>query len=452
MKRSDLHQYQCEAVDYVKTHQKSFAAVDLGLGKTVIALTVIADLIASGEIKNVFIIAPLRVVYSVWRQEAALWEHTKHLTFSLIHGSNKGEIFKNTTADINIINPEGLLWVRNNKPKRLPGDMLIVDEASAFKDPSTQRFKTLKKYSKAFDRVVLMSGTPAPNSLENLWAPYYLLDSGERLFPSFSKFRNTCFRQTDYMGYTWEVKPGMKQLIYEKVADITLRLDKDDHLDMPDLVVIPTRITLDAKIRKMYDTFEKDMFLAFDDNEVSASMVPIVSLKCRQLAQGFVYTDDGETIHLHDGKIEALKELLEELDGSPALVAYTFKADAVALATAFPKAPFINGATSATEDEVTIKKWNAGELPILFAQEQAVSHGLNMQTGGDTVIWYTPTWSSERNEQLNARVFRQGQKSKRVRIFVIMAEDTIDEAVYAAVVEKLGNQKEFLNAIRDYKR
>ena len=452
MKRSDLHQYQTDAIDYVKEHKCCFMAIDLGLGKTVIALTAISDLLAAGEIKQAFVIAPLRVVYSVWRQEAANWQHTKHLTFDVAHGAKKGEVLRNSTANVVLMNVEGALWIRDNKPKKLPGCALIVDEASMLKDPSTQRFKTLKKYYRQFERRIMMSGTPAPNSLLNLWAPMYILDGGDRLFPAFYRYKSACFRQTDWQGYNWQIKPGMQNAIYRKVSDITLRLDKYDHLDMPDLVTVPTRVTLDAKTRKMYDQFEKDMFLEWDDKEISASMAPIVSLKCRQLAQGFVYTDEGETVHLHKAKTEALKELVEELDGQPALVAYGFKADADALSQAFPEAKFINGSTATVDDARTITAWNRGEVPILFAQEQAVSHGLNLQAGGSVVVWYTPTWSAERYDQLNARVFRQGQKSKTVRIFIIVAENTIDEVVMSAVNNKLAGQKELLDALNTYRK
>ena len=449
--REDMHQYQVEAVDYIIDTPKAYLALDLGLGKTVIALTAISDLLAAGEIKSVFVIAPLRVVYNVWRQEAAQWEHIRHLTFSIIHGGNKGTTFRNTTADVNLINIEGMLWVRDNKPKKLPGCMLIVDEASMLKSPSTQRFKVLKRYHRQFSRAVMMSGTPAPNSLLNLWAPYYLLDGGDRLFPAFYRYKSACFRQTDWHGYTWEIKPGMKPLIYQKVADITLRLDKYDHLDMPELVVVPTKTSLDEKTRKLYDKLEKEMFLEFEDHEVSATMAPVIALKCQQLSQGFLYTDEGETVTVHKNKLEALTELLEELDGQPALVPYHFKADFAALHEAFPKASYINGTTTTAEDEQTIRLWNRGEIPLLFAQAQGISHGLNLQKGGSVIIWYSMTWSAEIWDQTIGRVHRQGQKSKSVRIFVLMNEDTIDEVMFSVVNSKLEGQKQFLDALNTYR-
>jgi len=448
LKRDQMHDYQKRAVGYILDKKKCYLAVDLGLGKTIMVLTAIADLIESGQISSAFIFAPLRVVQTVWRQEAKKWEHTKHLKFSVVHGPNKQQAF-DAEADIYLMNYEGLLWMRNNNMSSLRGEMLVIDEGSAIKDPTTNRFKMLRKYSRNKEYAVVMSATPAPNSLLDLWGQYFIIDHGTRLFTSYHKFRHVCFEQTDYFGYSWRIKSGMDKIIHKRIGDITLRLDKKDYLELPGNVVVPMHVTLPPKSRKMYEQLEKEMFMQLDeDTVIDVINAATMSNKCRQICQGAVYDADGSAYHLHEEKISALKEVVEESSGSPILCAYSYRSEVPMLMRAFPDAEFINGDTK--DVETLVEQWNKGQIPLLFVQPQSVSHGLNMQTGGNIIVWLGLTWSSEQWSQLIGRLDRQGQ-TELVRVVQIIASDTVDEVMVEVVNGKLSNQNDLLTALKSYK-
>lgn len=443
-----MHNYQNRGVGYIIEKKHCYLAVDLGLGKTIMVLTAITDLIQTGEISSAFIFAPLRVVQTVWKQEAAKWEHTRHLKFSTVHGPDKEQRF-NADADIYLMNYEGLLWMRKNNIPQLRGDMLVIDEGSAIKDPTTQRFKMLRRLSRNRKYSVVMSATPAPNSLLDLWAQYFILDHGERLFPSFHKFRHVCFEQADYFGYSWRIKPGMDKTIHKRIGDMTLRLDGADYLELPGHIVVPMKITLPPKARKQYDQLEKEMFLQMDDdNVIEVINAATLSNKCRQVCQGAVYDQDGSAYHIHDEKIKALQEIVEESGGAPILCAYSYRSEVPVLMKAFPDAEFINGDTKNVEE--LVEQWNDKQIQLLFVQPQSVSHGLNMQTGGNIIVWLGLTWSSEQWTQLIGRLDRQGQ-TELVRVVQVIAEDTVDEVMVSVVTNKLTNQKELLNALKTYK-
>jgi SNF2 family DNA or RNA helicase len=442
----NLHEYQLEGIEYIQSKPKCYLAMDIGLGKTVITLTAINELLKSGEITSVMVIAPLRVVTNVWMQEAKQWEHLQHLTFSLVRGDRQAAIDKK--ADIYLMNPEGLLWVRDKGIKNLPGDMLVIDEASMFKDSSTQRFKVIKKHLHGYKRTVCLSGTPAPNSLLNLWPAYFILDQGKRLFPTFGKYKHTCFEQADYFGYSWKIKHGMEKLIYQRVGDITLRMDKKAYLELPETVEIDMRFDLPEKARQQYEDLEKDMFLELDEGNIVAANAVALTSKCRQFTQGVVYDEDGACTIFHKAKIEVLQEIIEESEGDPIMVAYSFRSEVALLKKAFPDAPFINGATG--DIDHIIQDWNDRKIPLLFVQPQSISHGLNMQFGGNILVWYAMDYSYERYVQLCGRLERQGQ-TKSVKIIRIIANNTVDEMIKEALTSKADTQNKFLDALTHYR-
>lgn len=447
-KYEDLHEYQVKAVGYILRKKKCYLAVDLGLGKTIIVLTAIRELIDSGQIESAYIFAPLRVIQSVWKQEALAWDHTKELTFSTVHG-DKETAFEQK-ADIYLMNFEGLLWLRNKQISSLPGEMLVIDEGSAIKDPTTERFKQIRRLTRNKDYAVVMSATPAPNSLLDLWSQYFVLDHGERLFTSFHKFRHTCFEQADYFGYSWKLRHGMDKLIYKRVGDITLRLDREDYLTLPGRLIIPTYVELPAKARKIYEQMEKEMFAQIDEETSIEAMNPaVVSGKCRQICQGAIYSDDGTASHIHDVKVKALEEIIDESGGAPILCAYSFRSEVPVLMKKWPDAVFINGDT---KDVDPIKEaWNRKEIPLLFVQPQSVSHGLNLQMGGNIIVWLGLTWSSETWDQLIGRLDRQGQ-AELVRVFQIIARDTVNEVMVEVVDKKMKGQGKLLDALNDYRQ
>jgi len=446
--RKDMHEYQERGVRYILSKKKCYLAVDLGLGKTITVLTAIVDLIEEGLIESAFIFGPLRVIQSVWKQEAALWEHTQHLTFSTVHGPDKAGAF-NRKADVYLMNYDGLLWMKKQNIPALRGEMLVIDEGSAIKDPTTERFKQLRRLSRNRDYTVVMSATPAPNSLLDLWSQYFILDGGTRLFPAYAKYKHTCFEQADYFGYSWKIRPGLEKVIYNRIGDITLRLDSKDYLQLPGHIVVPMYVDLPEKARNQYDHLEKHMFMEMaDESFIEVMNAASLSNKCRQMCQGAVYDEDGVPVYVHEEKLKALKEVIDESGGVPILCAYSFRSEVPVFMKHFPDAEFINGDCKNADEIVTM--WNRKEIKLLFVHPQSVSHGLNMQTGGNLIVWIGLTWSSEQWSQLIGRLDRQGQ-TELVRVVQIVARDTVDEAMMSVVNGKLTGQEALLSALRAYR-
>jgi SNF2 family DNA or RNA helicase len=476
------HKYQEESVKFLLEHACAGLFLDPGLGKTSISLAAITVLKNKKMIKKTLIIAPLRVAYQVWRQEATKWLDFEGLTFELLHGPDKDEALRRK-ADIYIINPEGLDWLfksekkktdsgRTNvkvdigKFKKLGFDLLLVDELSKFKHTNTNRFKALKKVLPSFSRRWGLTGSPMPNGLLDLFGQAFILDEGHALGQYITHYRNKYFTAIDPQGYKLVVRKGAEKEIYERLKPLALRLSADDHLDLPKKVENNIFIDLPEKVMKVYKSVEAELFAELDEGLIVAANAAGASGKCRQIASGGIYIDDDIDIssniyklikkakgkdwaELHDMKLEALEDLFEELQGSPILVAYDFKHSLTRLQKKFGKdIPYIGGGVSTARSMELEKQWNNGELPYLFAHPKAVAHGLNLQEAGNHVCWLDPTWDFELYDQFNRRVLRQGNTNKRVFIHHIMARSTVDELIIKAVKSKARNQNNFFEALK----
>lgn len=454
--RADMRPYQIRAVETVSRLPGCALFLDMGLGKTVTVQTAILDMRASGAIKAALVIGPIRVIETVWRQEAEEWEHMKGLRFSLVRGTAEQRIAAlSAPADIYLINFEMVKWLFDHLKGKMPFDMLVVDESSAFKAPGTIRFRTMRYAVKHFRRRVIMTGTPTPNTLLEIWPQIYLLDEGARLGTAFSRFKSRFFQQMDYHGYKWEPRPGAAKAIQDLLNPISIRLDRTDLLDLPPVTYNKVKVVLPTDAMVMYREFERKMFLELDNSEeVEAVNAAVLTMKCVQIANGAVYTTPDpahpEVRHvavLHAAKVDALAEIVDET-GSPVMVAYQFAHDLERLKQ-WRDAPHIGGGQIQPTNEI-VDAWNRGELPLLYVHPQSASHGLNMQHGGHTIVFFSLTWSAEQRAQLIARLDRSGQKFPVV-VHDIIAERTVDEVVSMAVDRKLRGQAQLLDSLNRYR-
>lgn len=465
----NLRNYQWKALKFVIDHPFCALFLDMGLGKTVSVLSAIKHLFHKDRLKGpVLVVAPIRVIRGVWRQEALKWSHTRKLTFSLVHGNQKQRMEALARpAHIYLINPEGVKWlidyymrlVRGDREKfnaKWPFKFLVVDESTFFKDGSTLRFKALKKALPLFERRVILTGTPTPNSLLQIWAQMFLVDMGARLGLTFNGFRDRFFEKQDYMGYSFSLRDGAKAYIDRLLRPIVLRLQDSDWLDLPPLIQDYIRIDLPPRARKMYDDFEREMFLELDTAEVEAMHAATLTQRCHQIANGAIYALDKETAVkdwyvLHDAKVEALKEYIEELNGERAIIAFTFKHDLARLRAALPDAPVMGP----TNTERIVTEWGEGKHQFVLIHPQSGGHGVNnLQIGCRRVLFFSIPWSGEHHMQLIARVGparRSGEKEPTI-VHHIVANGTVDEAIVQALERKATSQHDLLDALKDYKR
>lgn len=447
-----LYDYQKKAIEWMKDHPKSYLALDMGLGKTAITLK---------WIKNIktptLVIAPLRTISTTWPDEIAKW--APGLKYTILHGSKKVENL-NRRADVYLINYEGLPWLfealkhYHKATGKVPFRALVLDEGSMIKSHSTKRFKLLKLLQPLFQKyITILSGTPAPNSLLDLWSQYFILDAGERLEKYITHYRQNYFYQADRMGFVWKLNRGADRVIYNKIGDITYRLDSEDYLKLPEMIKNVIKVPISAKLMTQYKLLEKEFFLALDDSETLAVFnMASLSMKLRQFLQGAVYTDvDHNFKVLHEEKLRVLKSIVEESGGAGILCAVQFRFELEMIRKIFPKVPYIAGGVSAQRATTLINQWNRGELPLLLCHPASLSHGVNLQTGGHTVLWYGLTWSLEQYLQLNKRLHRNGQKHAVV-IHHLVVPGTIDERVMKAINTKFKTQSELLDYLRDQRR
>lgn len=444
--RSDLHPYQRQAVDFILERKRVALLLDLGLGKTVSTLTAMADLLDGCMVNRVLVIAPLRVANSVWRQEAANWEHTADLDVAVCTGpvaERRAALARD--AEIIVINRENVPWLVQHYGKRWPFDAVVVDESSSFKNPSAKRFKALKRVLPAIDYVVLLTGTPSPNGLLDLWAQVYLLDRGEALGRTMTAYKRTFF-ESDFMGYTWTPRPGSAETIHERIAPMVLSMSASDYLQVPERIDLTERVTLPATARRFYTELERELLAPLDNGEeIEAATAAVLANKLLQASNGAMYTDaQGQWEELHGAKLDALAELIEGNPSENILVAYNFKSDLARLQARFPQAEVLDKAGEAVE------RWNAGTVPLLLAHPASASMGLNLQAGGSTIVWFGLTWSLEFYQQFCGRLHRQGQ-TKPVRIVHIVAEGTIDERVLQVLGGKDKTQAALLDALKPKK-
>ena len=436
------HNYQRYAIDFIENNPISALFMDMGLGKTVTTLTALSELAFDYfDISKILVIAPKRVAEDTWKREIEKWEHLKDITYSIVLGSKEQrEKALSKKALIYIINRENVPWLIENH--KWDFDTVVIDELSSFKSNKAQRFKALKKIRPSLKRIIGLTGTPAPNSLMDLWSEIYLLDMGQRLGRYIGGFRERFFtpdkRNRDVI-FSYKPREGAENKIYELISDICLSMKALDHIKMPELILNNVEVEMGVKQKALYDKFKADMVLSLDGKELDAVNAAALSNKLIQMANGAVYDDEKCVVYIHDKKLDALEDLIEAANGKPVLVAYWYKHDKDRIMKRF-LAEEIN--TSAD-----IEKWNNGEMHIALIHPASAGHGLNLQQGGSTIVWFGLTWSLELYQQLNARLYRQGQKNT-VIIHHIVTKGTIDENVINALERKNVGQNALIEAVK----
>lgn len=470
------HPYQKKAVKFLLEHAASALFLDPGLGKTSITLAAIKVLKQKKIINKVLLIAPLRVCHSVWPREVEKWKDFSGLRICVLHGPNKDKLLKED-ADIYVINSEGLEWLLQvqktrtlkgktkisvdlQRWKRLNFDTLVVDELSKFKHTNTNRFKAMKLIIGTFQRRWGLTGSPAPNGLMDLFGQCYILDQGRSLGPYVTYYRMKYFVK-GFDGLTWTIRKGAEEEIYNRIAPLALRMSAEDYLDMPTLIENDIYVDLPDQAAEIYFSLENDLIAKIKDKVVTAGNAAAASMKCRQVANGGIYLDaevqalvklpksSREWANLHYEKVNALADLVEELQGSPLLVAYDFEHDLDRLREKLGKdVPYIGGGVSVKRAKELEQAWNAGKLPVLLGHPQSIAHGLNLQEVGHHVAWHSMTWDFELYDQFIYRVRRQGNKSKKVFVHHIMAKGTIDSVILRALKSKNRGQNALFDALK----
>lgn len=439
------HDYQTRAKDFILEHPKAGMLLEMGLGKTVITLTAIDVLINElFEVDRVLVIAPKRVAEDTWTREHAKWDHLRHLRVSKVLGSpEQRRRALAVDADIYVIGRDNVVWLVEQCRQGWPFDMVVIDELSSFKNPQAKRFRALKKVIPKASRVVGLTGTPSANGLMDLWAEIFLLDRGERLGHTLGAYREKYFRpgaRNGYVVFKWEPLRGSREKIEAAISDICISMSADDYLTLPKRIDNLIPVKLSPQEMKQYKTMEAEQLLHIDDEDVVALNAAAVMTKLLQIANGSVYSHEGNVVRLHDAKLEALLEIIDTTD-SPVLIFYSYKHDLAAIKAAIPGARTLDG----PED---IAEWNAGRVQVLLAHPASVGYGLNLQEGGHVIVWYGLTWSLELYQQANARLYRQGQ-DKPVIIHHLIAEGTVDEQVMRALQEKDMSQAALMAALKE---
>ncbi len=443
------HDYQSYATDFILTHPVAAILLQMGLGKSVITLTAIRELLNRGEVKKVLVVAPLRVARDTWPEEIRKWDHLKGLTFSVAVGTaDERRAAVTAGSEVTIINRENVPWLVEQSGIPFRWDMVVIDELSSFKNWQAKRFRSLMKVRPFVKRIVGLTGTPSPNGHMDLFAEYRLLDMGERLGRFIGRYREAYFspdRWGNGQVFSWKLRPGADEAIYRKISDITVSMKSVDHLKMPECVINEVPVRMDQRERAQYETLKEQLFLRVVNRdgvyEVDAKNASVLCGKLSQLANGAVYSDEGGIARIHDRKLDALEDLIESANGNPLLVAYWFQHDLWRMKERFPEIQVLKS----PED---IRDWNAGRIPVAAIHPASCGHGLNLQAGGSTLVWFGLTWSLELYQQTNARLWRQGQQAETVVIHHIVTEDTIDEQILQALRGKDQSQEKLINAVK----
>lgn len=439
------HPYQEVAIQHIIDHPASGLLLDMGMGKTVSTLTAVFDLMYDYfDVSRVLVIAPKRVAEDTWSREAEKWEHTKGMTVSKVLGPQKQRIRALMAgADLYVTNRENVEWLVDYYKKEWPFDMVVIDELSSFKSSKARRFRALKKVRPLIKRLVGLTGTPAPNSLLDLWPQMYLLDGGERLGRTLTAYRDRYFQagaRNGHIVYEWRLKDGAEEAIHNKISDICISMQAKDYLKLPERIDHTIHVEMDKQTEDKYKQLEKDLLLPFSDSDVVADTAAVLSNKLLQLANGAVYDEHGDVQEIHDEKLRALEEIQEAANGNSLLVFYTYKHDLERIQDRFRDARTL-------ESSKDIKDWNNRKVPMLLAHPASAGHGLNLQDGGHTIVWYGLTWSLELYQQANARLDRQGQ-TKPVVVHHLVAKGTVDEDVMKALENKAVGQNALLQAVK----
>ena len=448
------HDYQAYCIDYIKSHPVSALFLDMGLGKTVITLTALRDLMLDElVVSKVLVIAPLRVSRDTWTAEVRKWDHLAALDCSVIVGDLKARTAAlNTTSLIYIINRENVKWLveyYESNGLRWDFDCVVIDELSSFKNHQSQRFKWLRKIRPFVRRWVGLTGTPTSNGLMDLWAEIGILDGGERLGRFIGRFRESYFKPGSLnpatgVVYSYIPRPGAEDQIYSRISDITISMKALDYLQMPDCISVNHEVEMSPQERKLYDQLKTDLIIPLEDGDIDAANAASLSNKLLQMANGAVYDENGETRLLHDHKLEMLEDLIEAANGQPVLIAYWFKHDRARILEHLKSCGY---QLRDIRDSADINDWNEGKISVALIHPASAGHGLNIQEGGHILIWFGLTWSLELYQQTNARLWRQGQ-SETVTIHHIITKDTVDGDVLAALASKDVTQEKLIAAVK----
>ena len=448
--RYSPHEYQRFTTEYIEAHPVSAIFLDCGLGKTSITLTAVNDLMFdSFEIHRVLVVAPIRVASYSWPAEIEKWDHLEGLRYSVAVGTAAERLAAlKRKADIYLINRENVQWLITESGIPFDFDMVVIDELSSFKNHQTKRFKALMKVRPKVKRIVGLTGTPSSNGLMDLWAEFRLLDMGERLGRFIGQYRTSYFRpdkQNGQVVFSYKPLPGAEKQIYGKISDITISMKSTDHLQMPELINSRYTVYLSEKEDSRYADLKKDLVLQLPDGDITAANAASLSGKLSQMANGAVYTDAGETVAIHERKLDALEDIIEAANGKPVLVAYWFRHDLERITERLYK---LKIPCSRLDTDGSIRKWNAGEIPVALIHPASAGHGLNLQGGGNTLVWFGLTWSLELYQQTVARLWRQGQASETVVVQHIITKGTIDERIMKALSEKDTTQAALIDAVK----
>lgn len=444
------HEYQMFAAEYIESHPVAAILLDMGLGKTSITLTALSNLLFdSFDIRRVLVIAPLRVARNTWSAEIEKWDHLRMLQYSIAVGTEVERLAAlRKKADIYIINRENVQWLISESGIPFDFDMVVVDELSSFKNHQTKRFRALMKVRPKVKRIVGLTGTPSSNGLMDLWAEFRLLDMGERLGKLLGQYRAQYFlpdKRNGQVVFSYKPLPGAEEKIYGKISDITISMKATDHLKMPELVNSRYTVYLSEKEMERYGELKKELVLQLPDGDITAANAASLSGKLSQMANGAVYSDAEDVIYIHDRKLDALEDIIEAANGKPVLVAYWFRHDLERITERLHK---LKIPVSRLDTDASIRSWNAGEISVALIHPASAGHGLNLQDGGSTLVWFGLTWSLELYQQTVARLWRQGQEAKTVVVQHIITKGTIDERIMGALSEKDTTQSALIDAVK----
>ena len=444
------HNYQKYAIQFIKEHPVAAILLDMGMGKSSITLTSIMELMYTDfEVQKVLIIAPLRVARHTWSEEIKKWDHLKGLRYSVVVGSAKErKAALREDADVYIINRENVPWLIEDSGMPFDYDMVVIDELSSFKNHQCKRFRSLMKVRPKVKRMVGLTGTPSSNGLMDLFAEFKLLDMGERLGRFIGLFRNAYFKPDRVNGpivYSYKLLPGADQKIYDKISDITISMKGIDYLQMPELISSCHTVYMDEEEKQKYEVMKEQLVLSLPDGEVTAANAASLSGKLLQMSNGAIYTDDGAVQLIHDKKLDALEDIIEAANGKAILVAYWFKHDLKRISERLSEKKIV---FEKLDTDSSIEKWNRGEIPVALIHPASAGHGLNLQSGGNCLVWMGLTWSLELYQQTVARLWRQGQSAGTVVVQHIITAGTIDERVMKALESKDHTQAALIEAVK----
>lgn len=444
------HEYQKFAAEYIESHPICAVLLDMGLGKTIITLTSMMNLLFdSFEVRRILVIAPLRVARDTWTTEIEKWDHLRLLSYSVAVGTESERMAAlHKQADVYIINRENVQWLIEQSGITFDFDMVVIDELSSFKNHSTKRFKALMKMRPFVKRMVGLTGTPTSNGLMDLWAQFRLLDMGKRLGRFISHYRSNYFAPDKRNGqviFSYKPLPGAEDAIYKQISDISISMKSTDYLKMPKLISSEYKVHLSPKEKKVYEDLKSELVLDLPHGEVTAANAAALSGKLCQMANGAIYSDDGDTVKIHDRKLDALEDIIESANGKPLLVAYWFKHNLARIEKRLHERhiPFAK-----LDSADSILRWNNGQLPIALIHPASAGHGLNLQSGGSAIVWFGLTWSLELYQQTNARLWRQGQTANTVVTQHLITAGTIDEQIVKALSHKEHTQTALIDAVK----